>query len=55
VFAIVLDSAILGYDSGPKADDAAKAQTSRESAAVHVMPSLSFGKERSMVTLSGDF
>jgi hypothetical protein len=55
VFAIVLDSAILGYDSGSKDEDSAKTQARRDSAALHVMPSLSFSHERSMLTLSGDF
>jgi hypothetical protein len=55
VFAMVLDSAILGYDRAPKGDDDALDHPRQDSAALHVMPSLSLSHERSMVTLTGDF
>ena len=54
VFAVVLDSAILGYDSGSSDEDTVVARPRRD-AALHIVPSLSLSRERSLVTLSGDF
>jgi hypothetical protein len=54
LFAVVLDSAILGYDSGSN-DHEKLIERPRRAAALHIVPSLSLSRERSVVTLSGDF